>query len=114
MLDYYGSTDWQLEDIKRDLFNIPKYKQYSKKYIIELINYLHIRRFILDTYSYSGWGIFNKQIIIKKMDEYIALDTINCKKKVALMLQLTNSKYFPYEPVLFKIICDQLKVKLIR
>ena len=63
------------------LFNIPKYKQYSKKYIIELINYLHIRRFILDTYSYSGWGIFNKQIIIKKMDEYIALDTINCKKK---------------------------------
>ena len=100
-INYYSSNNISLIAIKENLSEVEDFKKFKREYILE-------------TYSYSGWGIFNKPIVINRMNEYIRLDTINCKKKLALMLQLTNSKDFPYEPELFKRICDLLKFRLIR
>ena len=113
-INYYSSNNMSLIAIKENLLEVKDFKKFKREYILKIIDFLIMRKYILETYSYSGWGIFNKPIVINRMNEYIRLDTINCKKKLALMLQLTKSKDFPYEPILFKKICDLLKIRLIR
>jgi len=113
-INYYSSNNMSLIAIKENLLEVENFKKFKREYILKIIDFLIMRKYILETYSYSGWGIFNKPIVINRMNEYIRLDTINCKKKLALMLQLTKSKDFPYEPILFKKICDLLKIRLIR
>ena len=113
-INYYSSNNISLIAIKENLSEVEDFKKFKREYILKIIDFLIIRKYILETYSYSGWGIFNRPIVVNRMKEYIRLDTINCKKKLALMLQLTNSKDFPYEPELFKRICDLLKIRLIR
>ena len=113
-INYYSSNNMSLIAIKQNLLEVENFKKFKREYILKIIDFLIIRKYILETYSYSGWGIFNRPIVVNRMKEYIKLDTINCKKKLALMLQLTNSNNFPYEPILFKRICDLLKIRLIR
>ena len=113
-INYYSSNNMSLIAIKQNLLEVEDFKKFKREYILKIIDFLIMRKYILETYSYSGWGIFNRPIVVNRMKEYIRLDTINCKKKLALMLQLTNSKDFPYEPELFKRICDLLKFRLIR
>ena len=113
-INYYSSNNISLIAIKENLSEVEDFKKFKREYILKIIDFLIMRKYILETYSYSGWGIFNRPIVVNRMKEYIRLDTINCKKKLALMLQLTNSKDFPYEPILFKKICDLLKIRLIR
>jgi hypothetical protein len=44
------------------------------------------------------------------IDNYIRLNTTKCKKILALMLQLTNNTDLVYEPLLYKKICDNIKI----
>ena len=113
-INYYSSNNMSLIAIKENLSEVENFKKSKREYILKIIDFLIMRKYILETYSYSGWGIFNKPIVINRMNEYIRLDTINCKKKLALMLQLINSVDINYEPSIFKYICDNLHVKLIR
>ena len=113
-INYYSSNNMSLIAIKENLLEVKDFKKFKREYILKIIDFLIMRKYILETYSYSGWGIFNRPIVVNRMKEYIKLDTINCKKKLAFMLQLTNSNNFPYEPILFKKICDLLKIRLIR
>ena len=110
----YHKKEMSLISVKQNLLEDKTFDKHRKEYILKIIDYLLIRNYISRTYCYSGWSVFHKPTIVKKMDEYIILDTINCKKKLALMLQLTNSKDFPYEPELLKKICDLLKFRLKR
>ena len=113
MLDYYGSMNMSREDIKIDIVLTSNFKLYSREYLYDIINYLYTRKMLNTSYSYAGWPMFHKQKAVEHIDNYIKLDTLNCKKKVALMLQLTNNKNIVYEPELFKKICDNLKIRLI-
>jgi len=112
MLDYYGSINMSRDDIKNDIVLTPKYKNYNKEYLYEIINYLYTRNFLLKSYSCSGWNIFNKKDAMKYIDDYIKENTLNCKRKLAIMLQLVNSEDIVYEPNIFKCICDNLKTDL--
>ena len=114
MLDYYGSIILPKEQIKNNIVLTSNYKNYSREYLYNILDYLYMRKLLQNEYSYSGWGVFHKKDAMKNIDDYIKLDTLNCKKKLALMLQLTNSKDFPYEPELFEKICDLLKFRLKR
>jgi len=49
---------------------------------------------------------------MKYIDDYIKENTLNCKRKLAIMLQLVNSEDIVYEPNIFKCICDNLKTDL--
>ena len=114
MLDYYGSMNMPKDEIKNNIVLEPRYINYTREYLYTILDYLYTRNMLYKSYSYSGWNIFHKKDVMTYIDDYIKLDTLNCKKKVALMLQLTNSKDIKYEPHLFKIICDNLHIKLIR
>ena len=115
MLDYYGSIMMSKDNVKNDIINTQKYKEYNKEYILNIIDILYSKGFLKkkQLYSYSGWGIFNKPIAIEYIDNFIKLNTLNCKKKLAVVLQLKYSKDIGYEPGLFKQICDNLIINLI-
>ena len=114
MLDYYGSIMLSKDEIKENIVLTPNYKNYTREYLYNILDYLYMRKLLQNEYSYSGWGVFHKKDAMKNIDDYIKLDTLNCKKKLALMLQLINSVDINYEPSIFKNICDNLKIKLIR
>jgi len=80
-INYYSSNNMSLIAIKENLLEVENFKKFKREYILKIIDFLIMRKYILETYSYSGWGIFNKPIVINRMNEYIRLDTINCKKK---------------------------------
>jgi len=109
MLDYYGSIMMSKWDISNDISQTPKYKTYSKIYISEVVNYL-LMKCILHSYSVTGWNMFHKKYAINHIDNYIRLNTTKCKKMLALMLQLTNNTDLVYEPLLYKKICDNIKI----
>ena len=109
MLDYYGSIMMSEWAISNNISQTPKYKTYSKIYISEVINYLFMKC-ILHSYSVSGWQMFHKDDAMNHIDNYIRLNTTKCKKILALMLQLTNNTDLVYEPLLYKKICDNIKI----
>ena len=109
MLDYYGSIMISQNDLSIDIAQTPKYKMYSRIYIFEVINYLFMKN-ILHSYSVSGWQMFHRKDAINHIDNYIRLNTTKCKKMLALMLQLTNNTDLVYEPLLYKKICDNIKI----
>jgi hypothetical protein len=110
MLDYYGSIMISQNDLSIDIAQTPKYKMYSKIYIFEVVNYLFMKCILSDSYSLSGWNMFHKKDAITHIDNYIRLNTTKCKKMLALMLQLTNNTDLVYEPLLYKKICDNIKI----
>jgi hypothetical protein len=109
MLDYYGSIMISQNDLSIDIAQTPKYKTYSKIYIFEVVNYLFMKN-ILHSYSVAGWNMFHRKDAINHIDNYIRLNTTKCKKILALMLQLTNNIDLVYEPLLYKKICDNIKI----
>ena len=96
MLDYYGSIKMSKDEIKNNIVLTSNYKNYSREYLYNILDYLYMKKLLQNEYSYSGWNVFHKQDVMKNMDNYIKLDTLNCKKKLALMLQLTNSTDINY------------------
>ena len=109
MLDYYGCIMMNEDDITNNLTQTPKYVKYSKKYITDVINDLYMSKILSDSYSISGWHSFHKRGATNHIDKYIELDTLLSKKKLALMLQLTNSTDLVFEIDLHKKICDNIK-----
>ena len=105
-MNYYGNIS--KVKIVNDLLKDGSFKEYSQKYIYERINYLYSNKMIYNYNSYAGWSVHSKNDIIDKLNSIIEIDLINIKKKVALMLQLVNSKDLCYEPYLFKQICDYI------
>ena len=110
MLDYYGSIMMSQWDISNNIAQIPKYKTYSKEYIFDVVNYLYMKKILSESYSMAGWSIFHKNDAMIHIDNYIRLNTTKCKKILALMLQLTNNTDLVYEPLLYKKICDNIKI----
>jgi hypothetical protein len=114
MLDYYGSIMMSIWDISNNISQTPKYKMYSKIYIFEVVNYLFMKNILSDSYSVTGWNMFHKKDAINHIDNYIRLNTTKCKKIFALMLQLTNNTDLVYEPLLYKKICDNIKINYMK
>ena len=110
MLDYYGRIIMSEWDISNNISQTPKYKMYSKEYIFNVVNCLYMKKILSDSYSLSGWQIFHKNDAMNHIDNYIRLNTTKCKKSLALMLQLTNNTDLVYEPLLYKKICDNIKI----
>ena len=114
MLDYHGSLVINKNDIINDILITEKYKKYNKEYLKNIINYLYDNKFLI---NYGNMlecaGIFYKSKILEKLDIYINLDLSNSKKKLALIMQLSNSKDLVYEPYIFQKICDHLKINLL-
>ena len=114
MLDYYGSIMISQHDLSIDIAQTPKYKMYSNIYIFEVVNYLCLKKIISDNYSISGWQMFHKNVVTNHIDNYIKLNTIKCKKILVLILQLTNTADLVYEPLLYKKICDNIKINYMK
>jgi len=114
MLDYYGSIILKKSDISFDIIQSPKYKTYSNEYIYNVVNYLCLKKIISDNYSISGWQMFHKNVVTNHIDNYIKLNTIKCKKILVLILQLTNTADLVYEPLLYKKICDNIKINYMK
>ena len=58
------------------------------------------------------WEKYKNQINSKI--QIIKLNTTKCKKILTLMLQLTNNTDLVYEPLLYKQICDNIKINYIQ
>ena len=110
MLDYYGSMSMPKNDVMIIVLSSNIAKNYSESYIRYIMEYLYSRKILNNKYSISGWNMFHSEVVYNHIKDYIRLDTLNRKKIVALMLQLTNSDLV-YEPNIYKKICDNIRVE---
>jgi len=110
MLDYYGSMLMPKKDIINVVIKSYIAKNFSESYIRYIMEYLYSKKILNDKYSISGWNMFHSEVVNNHIKDYIRLDTVNRKKIVAFMFQLTNSDLV-YEPNIYKKICDNVRVK---
>ena len=90
MLDYYGSIKMSKDEIKENIVLISNYKNYSREYLYNILDYLYTHNMLYKSYSYSGWNVFHKKDVMTYIDDYIKLDTLNCKKKISINVTINK------------------------
>jgi hypothetical protein len=77
MLDYYGSINYPLNNIKEDIYS--HFKEYSNSFLDDIIDELIKEDILKKEYSISGWNVFHRNHIISEIQE-------NIKKRKQLSL----------------------------
>lgn len=106
-------NDWFIPDIlckEDDMLYVSGYKNEPLVITDKSSNLLFMINDNYNDFKNINYKYYHCHISIPHIDMYntklVYIDTITVKQKVALMLSLMNYKNLPYEPELFKKICN--------
>ena len=91
MLDYYGSILKQKTEIYSEILSY--FYDYNQSYIKLKLDALYDCNYINDEVSISGWMIFIRPEIIKKINESICKDLQSSRYKLLLTRIMHNNKH---------------------